>query len=509
MSAHPRRPAVPARSLADLATRAGLLIPQSDVTVTGVTLDSHSVTPGDLFAALPGAHAHGADHLVEAIARGAVATLTDARGAARAAELGLPALVAADPRSVLGMVAAEVFGNPAEDLMMLGVTGTNGKTTATWLLESGARACDQRTGLIGTVTTRIGEVTLPAVRTTPEAPDLQALLARMREAAVDCVAMEVSSHALAQGRVDGVQFDVAAFTNLTQDHLDFHGDMEHYFAAKAELFTPARARSSVVVVDDVWGRRLAECSSIPVITVSATGDRSAADWTGSATRSRADGGTDLVAHGPGNLTLDLSVRLPGRYNVTNALTALAMLAGAGLDPVAAAAGIGACPGVPGRLESIDRGQPFLVVVDYAHTPDAVAGVLAILRDGSSGRLLAVVGAGGDRDRDKRPLLGSAAAQGADVVWVTDDNPRREDPAAIRAAVLSGALETATRSGATVIEMGDRRAAIAAAIREAQVGDVLVVAGKGHETGQEVGGVVHPFDDRVVVAEELAARGARP
>jgi UDP-N-acetylmuramoyl-L-alanyl-D-glutamate--2,6-diaminopimelate ligase len=388
-------------------------------------------------------------------------------------------------------------------MRMLGVTGTNGKTTTTWLIEAGARACGLTTGVVGTVATRIGDRLLPAERTTPEAPDLQALFARMRRHGVTCVAMEVSSHALALGRVDGITFDVAAFTNLSQDHLDFHGDMEHYFAAKAMLFTPQRCGQAVVVVDDDWGRRLAGAAQVPTQTVSARAG-AGADWCPSQVRRDDDGGWDVTVHGPTNLHLNMRVRLLGGYNIANALTALAVLTAAGLDPVVAATGIGECAGVPGRLEPVDLGQPFLALVDYAHTPDAIVGVLATVREDATGRVLVVVGAGGDRDHDKRPLMGAAAAAGADLVWVTDDNPRSEDPAAIRAAVLAGARAAAQRSGAQVVEEPDRRMAIAAAVAHARVGDVVVVVGKGHETGQEIAGVVHPFDDRVVLADALAA-----
>jgi UDP-N-acetylmuramoyl-L-alanyl-D-glutamate--2,6-diaminopimelate ligase len=508
VSEHLRRPAVPARSLADLASSVGLPAPAANPWVTGVTLDSRRVEPGDLFAALPGARGHGVEHLLQALQRGAAAVLTDRGGAARAVATNVPVLVADAPRDVLGAVAAQVYGQPATDMLMLGVTGTNGKTTTTWLLESGARACGCTTGLIGTVATRIGDLTLPAERTTPEAPDLHALFATMLQSGVDCVAMEVSSHALPQGRVDGIRFDVAAFTNLSQDHLDFHGDMERYFAAKADLFTPARCRSAVIMVDDAWGRRLAASAPVPHLTVSSTPDE-AVDWAPTQVRPAAGGGWDVSVRGPDDLNLDLRVTLLGDYNIANGLTALAVLTAAGLDPVRAAAGIGACAGVPGRLEPVVAGQPFLALVDYAHTPDAVASVLATLRTRAPRRLLVVLGAGGDRDHDKRPLMGAAAASGAERVWVTDDNPRSEDAAKIRAAVMSGATAAAQQSGAVVVEVADRRGAIGAAVREAHAGDVVIVVGKGHESGQEIAGVVHPFDDRVVMAEELASLGVGP
>jgi UDP-N-acetylmuramoyl-L-alanyl-D-glutamate--2,6-diaminopimelate ligase len=507
-AALPDEEAVPLRwaDVTRLVGAAGAAADGPDLVVRGVALDSRRVSAGNVFAALPGANAHGADYVTQARDRGAAAVLTDEVGAGPARAAGLPVAVVREPREVLGELCAAAYGRPARAMRMLGVTGTNGKTTSTWLLEAGARACGLTTGVVGTVATRIADRVLPAERTTPEAPDLQALFARMRRAGVECVAMEVSSHALAQGRVDGITFDVAAFTNLSQDHLDFHGDMQRYFAAKAELFTPARCRRAVVVVDDDWGRRLVEQATVPTQTVTARVGGSA-DWAPTRVGRHRDGGWDVDVRGPADLTLNLRVSLLGRYNVANALTALAVLGAAGLDPLLAAEGIAGCTGVPGRLEPVALGQPFLALVDYAHTPDAIVGVLTTVREDSVGRVLLVVGAGGDRDHDKRPLMGAAAAAGADVVWVTDDNPRSEEPAAIRAAVLTGARDAAARSGCVVVEEPDRRRAIAAAVAQARPGDVVLVVGKGHEAGQEIAGVVHPFDDRLVLADALAAEVA--
>jgi UDP-N-acetylmuramoyl-L-alanyl-D-glutamate--2,6-diaminopimelate ligase len=324
----------------------------------------------------------------------------------------------------------------------------------------------------------------------------------MVEHGVEACAMEVSSHALVMGRVDGVVFDVACFTNLGRDHLDFHSDVEDYFRAKASLFTPERARLGLVNVDDEHGRRLVEEATIPVRTFSCAGND--ADWQALDVDPQ-PGASTFVLRTPDGETVPGRVPLTGGYNVSNALCAIAALAEAGFDPREVVAGMAASGGVPGRLEQVDAGQPFLAVVDYAHKPDAVAAALLALRPQAGGRLLVVLGAGGDRDPGKRPIMGETAARLADVLVVTDDNPRSEEPAAIRTAVLEGARRVADDERAEVHEVGDRRAAIRLAVSLAGPGDVLCVAGKGHETGQEVAGTVHPFDDREVLREELGRR----
>jgi UDP-N-acetylmuramoyl-L-alanyl-D-glutamate--2,6-diaminopimelate ligase len=472
--------------------------------ITGITHDSAAVRPGDLYAALPGRRHHGARFCTDAAAAGAVAVLTDPVGAPAAAAVGLPALVVADPRGALGPVASRVYGDPTARLTVVGITGTAGKTSTAYLLESGLRAAGRTTGLIGTVETRLGDLVVESARTTPEATDLHALLAAALERGVDAVAMEVSSHALALGRVEGVRFAVGGFTNLGVDHLDFHADVDDYFAAKARLFD-GRCRVEVVNVDDAAGRRLVRPGTI---TYAASGD-STATWY--ATGITPDGyGQRFVAHGPDGLTVDAAVALPGRHNVANALLALAALIAVGVEPAVAARGIAACPGVPGRMERVDAPGPVVGVVDYAHKPDAIVEVLAALRQvAGSARLVCVMGAGGDRDRGKRPVMGAAAARGADLVIVTDDNPRTEDPAAIRAEVLAGARSVRGAAGASggaeVVEVAGRGAAIAEAVRRAGRGDVVALLGKGHERGQEIASVVHPFDDRVVLAGALTAR----
>jgi UDP-N-acetylmuramoyl-L-alanyl-D-glutamate--2,6-diaminopimelate ligase len=498
--------------LAALADLVGAPVPAADgpgPLISGVTLASGEVAPGDLYAALPGARTHGIQYLDEAVARGAVAVLTDPAGRAAAADAGLPVCAVDDPRAVLGAVASRVYGDPSHRLAVIGLTGTNGKTTTAYLIEAGLAAAGHGTGLIGTVQTRTrgraadGSATVtafPSVRTTPEAPVLHALLAAMAESGVSAVVMEVSSHALVQGRVGGVRFAAAGFTNLGRDHLDFHGDLESYFQAKALLFD-GRAAVEVVDVDDASGRRLAQKAG--TVTVS-TGGRPA-DWTATDVAVAADGGSTFTLSGPGGRSWPARLRLPGRFNVANAVLAVALLDAVGVPVEAALAGL-ADTVVPGRMEPVDAGQEFVAVVDYAHTPDAVTTALAALRTMTTGRVLTVLGCGGDRDPGKRAEMGRAAAEGSDVLVVTDDNPRSEDPAAIRAAMLAGTRDVPEDRRAEVVEVGDRRAAIAEAVRRARPGDVLLVAGKGHETGQEVDGQLSPFDDRTVLREALAALG---
>jgi len=464
------------------------------VELTGVSLSSQRVRPGDLYAALPGARAHGIDFAATALAAGAVAVLTDPSGADRA-PAGVPVLVVDAPRAVLGALAARVYGEPAAAMRMIGVTGTQGKTTVTRLLEGGLTRGGATAAVIGTVGTRINGEELKTALTTPEAPDLHGLFAVMRERNVRTCAMEVSSHALVMGRVDGVVFDVAVFLNLGRDHLDFHRDLEDYFAAKASLFTPERARLGLVNVDDAHGRMLLERATIPLRTFST--ESADADWRASEVELTADGSTFVITTPAGD-RIPAGCSLPGDFNVSNTLAAVAAAGEAGLDAAVVAAGIAGGEGVPGRLERVDAGQDFVVVVDYAHKPDAVAAAIRTLRPLTDGRVVVVLGAGGDRDPGKRPIMAEIAARLADVFVITDDNPRTEDPATIRAAMLAGITDPA----AEVLEVGDRREAIVTAVRMARPGDIVLVAGKGHETGQEIDGVVHPFDDREVVREAL-------
>jgi UDP-N-acetylmuramoyl-L-alanyl-D-glutamate--2,6-diaminopimelate ligase len=471
------------RASGDLSTR-----------VRGATLDSRRVTPGDLYAAVPGSHGHGASYWSQARDSGAVAVLTDADGATVVGP-HVPALVVPEVRPVLGRVSSLVYGEPATRLRMIGVTGTQGKTTTTRLLESGLSGIGVPAAVVGTVGTRILGEDVSSALTTPEAPDLHRLLRRMVDAGVEACAMEVSSHALVMGRVGGVVFDVGVFLNLGRDHLDFHRDMDDYFEAKARLFTPEHASRGLVSIHDDWGRRLVAESGIPVETMCADGP--GPDWFASDIETTAGGSSFRITTPSGDRVLG-GCPIPGLFNVANALAAVAAAAMAGYEAGDVADAIAHGPGVPGRLERIDEGQEFEVVVDYAHKPDAVAAALDTLRPLTRGKLIVVLGAGGDRDPGKRPEMGRLAAEGADVVVVTDDNPRSEDAADIRRAILEGA----GGGRAEVVEIGDRRSAIAEAVRRAAGGDVVLIAGKGHETGQEVAGVTHPFDDRVVAREEL-------
>jgi UDP-N-acetylmuramoyl-L-alanyl-D-glutamate--2,6-diaminopimelate ligase len=495
----PPRPTRPAPlSLATVAARvdARLINPGVEVGVTGATLRAQHVRAGDLFAALPGANAHGVDFVELALKAGAVAVLTDERGAARLAPAPVPVLVHDDPRAVLGSIAAWIYGEPSLRLSVMGVTGTSGKTTTTYMIESGLRAAGRATGLIGTVETRIAGERLDSAFTTPEAPDLQALLAVMVERGVTHVPMEVSSHALRLGRVDGTRFAVGAFTNLSQDHLDFHADMEDYFLAKALLFD-GRSTTEVVCVDGEWGPRLVTPHTITVAS------QAAADWIASGLKTSVSGEQYFVLHGPDLPEIPVRLPMAGSFNVANALVAAACLAAVGVPADAIATGLSTVE-VPGRMERVALGQGFTAVVDYSHKPAAVALALDAMRARTDGRVIVVLGCGGDRDVAKRPLMGEAAARRSDLLIVTDDNPRSEDPAAIRTAMLAGAKTVPAGQRGEVIDIGDRRAAIVAAVERAEPGDVVVIAGKGHEAGQEVAGVVHPFSDR----DELRAAISR-
>lgn len=489
------------------------VLPPSDVAVTGITHDSREVHPGDIYAALPGARVHGARFAAQAVASGARAILTDPIGREEAAATGVPVAVHTDPREVTGELAAWVYGYPAREVLLLGLTGTNGKTTTSYLVEGGLSAAGHRTGVIGTTGIWIDDERIPSARTTPEATDVHALLAAMVEKGVTAVVMEVSSHALAYGRVDGLQFDVVLFTNLSQDHLDFHADMEDYFLTKAGLFSSRRARAAVVCVDDEWGVRLASHTPLPVTTYG-LGDRSGGrlvalgdvtrDWTAYRIEPTSQGHLAVSVAGPDGATQRLESPLPGRFNAANALGAFVVLLTAGIGADHARQGLLLARSVPGRMERVGSASAsFPVFVDYAHTPDAVERVLRAGRQLATGDLVVVLGCGGDRDRGKRPLMGETAARLADKVAVTDDNPRSEDPAEIRSEIAAG-IPMPLRGRA--VEIADRREAIRWALGVAQPGDAVMVLGKGHEQGQEVAGVVHPFDDRQEVLAALGSSG---
>jgi UDP-N-acetylmuramoyl-L-alanyl-D-glutamate--2,6-diaminopimelate ligase len=456
--------------------------------VAEAAYDSRDVPHASLFFCVPGGRVDGHGFAGEAVAAGATALVVE-----RWLDVDAPQIRVASVREAMGPMSSVVFGHPASDLRIVGVTGTDGKTTTTYLLESVFRAAGMRPGMIGTIGARIDGEHVDLQRTTPEAPDLHRLLARMRRASVVAVAMEVSSHGLDQHRFGGARCEVALFTNLSRDHLDYHGSMEAYFSAKARLFTPAATVMGVVNADDAWGRRLVREAIVPVTTF---GLDSEAELRGTDVDLTPDG----LAFRADGLLVRSSLR--GRFNVENCLGTLAAAREMGLDDETTRRGIAAVEHVPGRMEVVDAGQDFLVMVDYAHTPDSIRGVLRGARPLTAGRVIVVFGCGGDRDPDKRSLMGEAATSHADLSIVTSDNPRSEDPLAIIEAIVPGA----EAGGGEYVVEPDRRAAIRLAVSAAQASDVVVVAGRGHETEQELADGSLPFDDRTVVREELLDRG---
>jgi UDP-N-acetylmuramoyl-L-alanyl-D-glutamate--2,6-diaminopimelate ligase len=485
------RPKTEGISLSQLATLvSGSLT--GEATVFGVTHDSRSVQLGDLYVALLGANNHGIDFIDEAISNGAVAVASDTHGASVAIQKRLPVIELSNAREDMAKLAAEVYDHPEKKLTLTAVTGTNGKTTTTHVLRSMFLDAEKQVGVIGTLGTYLGEEHLPGARTTPESTDLYATLALMAESGITHVFMEVSSHALALNRVSGIKFDVAIFTNLTQDHLDFHGSMDNYFAAKALLFTSEYSKQAIICTDDDWGIKLAAQIKIPVVTIGVSGD-----WKAARANSNSDGMTTQQVDFKDSDSISISVNMLGSYNATNAACALAASQLLGLPMAAGLESLKKVRSIPGRLEKVSIDSPGTAIVDYAHTPDAVATVLTVIKDANPKRVITVIGCGGDRDALKRPLMGKVAAQLSDIVIVTDDNPRSEDPAAIRKAIVDGT----THCPAQVIEVSDRRVAISKALELAEPGDVIAILGKGHETGQEMLGEMFPFDDRVVVREE--------
>jgi UDP-N-acetylmuramoyl-L-alanyl-D-glutamate--2,6-diaminopimelate ligase len=458
-----------------------------DPLIRDATHDSRQVRPGTLFVAVKGFSTDGHRFVDQAVANGAVAAVVT-----EDVETKVPVLRVPDARTVMGPLAAAIHGNPSRQVPVIGVTGTNGKTTVTHMIEHILSTAGRTVGLVGTIHTRIGDDVIPALHTTPEATDFQRLLRDMVDRGADVVAVEVSSHALVLHRVDATWFEVVAFTNLSQDHLDFHHDMESYFEAKASLFEPERASRGVIWVDDSWGSRLAADATIDIVTVGREGAISVAivesDIAGTVIDLDLGGGTRRV-------------RLPmaGTFNVENAAVAAAVCLVLGTSESAIVEALESLPGVPGRFERVSGEDPISVFVDFAHTPDGIAEVIAAVRSLIDGRIIAVIGAGGDRDREKRPHMG-AAASAADLVVVTSDNPRSEDPAAIIEAVMEG-----IRSDVRVVNLVDRREAIVAAISEASDGDAVVILGKGHERGQEIAGFKYPFDDRIEARSALTAR----
>jgi UDP-N-acetylmuramoyl-L-alanyl-D-glutamate--2,6-diaminopimelate ligase len=460
----------------------------SAVEIKDLAYDSRKVEPGTLFFCVRGQRLDGHEFGPRAVEDGAAALVVERE----LTDLAVPQVVVPDSRAAMAPLAARFWGDPTAKLQMVGVTGTNGKTTTTFLLHEILRAADIRCGLLGTVKQVVGGVEKEVVRTTPEAIELQRAFRQMLEGGDEACAMEVSSHAMTLHRADAIHFDVVLFTNLTQDHLDFHADMEDYFLAKRKLFE-GEARTRIVNVDDPYGRRLAE--EFDCLTFSAEGAE--ADYSAREIEFDASGATFSVGG------MRLRTGLPGHFNVANALGAFAAAEAIGVGSDFAAAGLARAERVPGRFEPIDEGQGFSVIVDYAHTPDSLENVLRAARRLTAGQLISVFGAGGDRDRDKRPKMGRAGAELSDLTVVTSDNPRSEDPEAIVAEVAGGA------EGAGEVEIVvDRREAIALALGRAGPGDTVVIAGKGHEQGQEFAdGRKLPFDDREVAREELRRLGS--
>jgi len=460
-----------------------------DVGVTDVAYSSTAASPGALFFCVKGGTSDGHDFAADAISRGAAALVVE-----RWLDVDVPQVLVPSVRAAMGPFSSVFFGSPASQMEVVGVTGTNGKTTTTFLLESIFQEAGTSPGLIGTTGVRIAGRELPSEHTTPEAPDLHRLLRRMLDAGVGAVAMEVSSHGLDQHRVGGVRFSCAVFTNLSQDHLDYHVTLEDYFLAKARLFTHEMAEKAVVNNDSAQGRRLIG-GDLPTTTY---GMGEGADVRATAVAATASGISFEVDGAR------VESRLRGMFNVENCLAAFATARCLGIEDAVTVRGLAAVGGVPGRFEPVDEGQRFAVLVDYAHTPDGVENVLRAARPLAQGRLIVVFGCGGDRDRGKRPLMGRAATSLADLAIVTSDNPRSEDPSAIIADIEVGARE----GGGTYEIEADRHQAIRMALTAAVPGDVVVIAGKGHETGQQFADHSIPFDDRVVAAEELRALRGR-
>ena len=478
--------------------------------VTDLAYDSRVASPGSLFFCRAGALDDGHRYAADAVAAGAVALVCE-----RPLPPPVPQLVVADARAAMNALAAPFFGHPSRELTLAGVTGTNGKTTTAYMLESIFAADGGRAGLVSTVETRLPGWSAPGSRTTPESTDLQRLLRRMVDAGVAYCAMEVTSIGLVQGRVEGTAFAVSVFTNLTQDHLDYHGDLETYYQAKRQLFTQRHTAQALVNADDPYGDRLlAEISGVPASSFGLDAD---ADVRASAIVAGPWGSRFRACGTVAGRELDqlIEVHLPGRFNVANALGAAAAAAAVGLGPHAIAEGLRSLRRVPGRFDLVDEGQDFSVVVDYAHTPDALARLLTAAREllvpqpqGAAPSVIAVFGCGGHRDRAKRPLMGAAAAVRADLVYVTSDNPRGEDPEAILADIEAGIVPAPPRLGHHLL--AGRTDAITAALQAARPGDVVVIAGKGHERVQDFGDRVVGFDDAEVAAEVLRAmRGSPP
>ena len=465
----------------------------SDVAITDIAHDSRDVAKGTLFVAVSGERFDGHEFVAGAVESGASAILVE-----KVQPVAVPQIVVPDSRRAMAWAARAVFGMPDQAIAIAGVTGTNGKTTVTHMLKSVLDAAGVVVGVVGTLGARIGDTPLPTVRTTPEATDLHRILATMRDEGVDVALIEVSSHAIELHRSDAIHFMVVGFTNLSQDHLDFHGGMDDYFDVKSRLFDPNVSSHGVINIADPWGMRLCEVTQLASTTVSAEGaaDVSAAHLVGT---SRGTSFSVVTAAE----SVDVILPLVGDFNVSNALVAFGMALEIGISPSVIARGLTSMRPIPGRMEVVQHDGPFTVVVDYAHTPDAIGVVLGSVRDFTPGRVIALVGAGGDRDSSKRSMMGAVATRLSDATLITTDNPRTEDPTRIAEEIRRGA---AAQPAANVEVVIDRRAAIRRGIALAEAGDIVVVLGKGHEQGQDMGSQVLPFDDRDEVRLALGLMG---
>lgn len=482
------------KQLHEIATLVGVVSVDDEFLVSGLTNHSSEVEPGDLFIAFAGIKVHGASFAKEAKERGAVAILTDHAGLSLAKNCGLPIIEVVKPRRWAGIISAWFYSEPMRDLRSIGITGTNGKTTTTTLLNQLWNLAERETGLIGTIETRIGNEVFKSGRTTPESPELQSLIATMRERHVSDLVMEVSSHAIALERIRGAHFSFVAFTNLTQDHLDFHLTMDDYFATKSALFSFEYAERAFINIDDLYGQKLANNCQIPVTSISRF--VKSADWHYDSAIA-VDSGFEISIRGVGGILIEGHLPLLGDYNLDNALMAIALAVETGVDPLFIATSLPSLSSAKGRLEPVLLGQKFHAFVDYAHSPDAVIRVLETCKRMTSGKVIAVLGCGGDRDSLKRPLMGSALLKESDIAIFTSDNPRSEDPRRILDQMTEGLSIKLPN-----IALLDREQAILYAVEQASAGDVVVILGKGHEQGQEVNGQVRPFDDRLSLAEAI-------
>lgn len=489
----PARP--PHHHLSDVARQLPRAVLHGEATVSGISLNTRDVVAGDLFVAAPGSRTHGAHYAPDALAAGAVAVLTDEEGAALLAP-GTPHVVSSEVRRELGGLSAWLYGHPAEAFTTVGITGTQGKTTTTHVLA--AAAGEKRSAVVGSMGTRIGGVPVVSALTTPEAPQLHALFAVMREQGIAVATAEVSSHAIPLGRIDGFRFDVGVFLNIGHDHRDFHGDQANYLAAKRELLTRARSRRALVSVDSSAGRRLAADPELSALTFSVDG--ADADWTATCTTT-GRAGSSFMVRGPEGQHQEFRTKLSGRFNVSNTLSAIAALVESGFAIEELVPGLAEFDGIEGRVQYVDVDADFTLVLDAGHKPEAINALLVALRPETEGRIITVIGSNGDRDAHKRPLMGRFAATASDIVVVTDDNPATEDPAIIRAAVMAGARSTS----AELHEVSGRAEAIHLAVSLTRPGDTLVIVGKGDERHQIMAHGIVPFSDPDEVRKALAAR----